>query len=111
MNAIRRVRIRKWPIFLLLCALAIVGIGAYSDRGKSIEVQVVSPAYQDLEDTVATGGTVVPLEAFPARANFGGIVLGIHVQLGQKVRVGQLLLTMKDQYALTRLETARSAFE
>src|SRR3954468_24639207 len=111
MNATRRLKIRRWHLVLLLCAMVIVGATAYSSRGKTIEVQAVSPSYQDLEETVGTGGLVVPLEEFPARANFAGIVTDIHVQLGQKVHIGQLLLTMKDQYALARLETARSAFE
>jgi HlyD family secretion protein len=111
MNASARPRLKKWQITLLLAAVVIAGLAAYSGRGKSIDVQVVSPAYKDLESTVGTGGMVVPLEEFPARANFAGIVTDIHVQLGQKVRPGQLLITMKDQYALARLETAKSAYE
>ena len=96
---------------LLLLAVVIVGAAAYSTRGKEIEAQVTSPTYENLESSVATGGTVVPLEEFPARANFAGIVTDIPVHLGQKVRVGQLLLTMKDQYALARVENAASALE
>jgi len=96
---------------LLLMAIVIVAVAAYSTRGKEIDVEVTSPEYRNLESTVATGGTVVPLDEFPARANFAGIVTDISVQLGQKVRAGQLLLTMKDQYALARVENARSALE
>ena len=94
---------------MLLVATVIVAGAAYSTHGKDVDVQVISPTYQNLESTVATGGTVVPLDEFPARANFAGIVTDIHVRLGQKVRAGQLLLTMKDQYALSRVENARSA--
>ncbi len=111
MNPSPRTRLRKWHVVLLLVALVIIAVAAYSSRGDAIAVQVESPTYQNLESTVGTGGTVVPLEEFPARANFAGIVTGIHVQLGQKVRPGQLLITMKDQYALARLENAKSAFE
>ena len=111
MNASVRPKLRAWQILLLLTALVIVAVAAYSSRGTSVPVQVVSPSYQDLESTVATGGLVVPLEEFPARANFAGIVTGIQVHLGQKVHSGQLLLTMKDQYALARVENARSALE
>src|SRR5579863_1498573 len=103
--------VRKWQLFLLLTAIVIVAAAAYSSRQKLIEVQVDSPAYRDLESTVATGGTVVPLDEFPARANFAGIITRIHVRLGQKVRAGDLLLTMKDQYALARVENARAALE
>jgi HlyD family secretion protein len=111
MNGSARFKFRLWQMVLLLMAIVIVAAAAYSTRGKEIEVQVASPAYQNLESTVATGGTVVPLEEFPARANFAGIVTNIVVRLGQKVRAGQLLLTMKDQYALARVENAASALE
>lgn len=111
MNGTAKLKLRKWHIVLLLTALVIIGAAAYSGRGNEIEVQATSPAYQNLESQVGTGGTVVPLNEFPARANFGGIVTKIHVHLGQKVRAGQLLLTMKDQYAQARVENARSALE
>jgi HlyD family secretion protein len=110
LNAAHR-RLRKWHLVLLLSALVIVGAAAYSGRGDAVDVQVTSPVYQNLENTVGTGGSVVPLDEFPARANFAGIVTAIHVHLGQKVHAGQLLLTMKDQYALARLENARSSLE
>src|SRR5579864_6120664 len=109
MNGPGRFRFRTWQIVLLLVATVIVAGAAYSTRGKDVDVEVTSPTYQNLESTVATGGTVVPLDEFPARANFAGIVTDIHVRLGQKVRAGQLLLTMKDQYAQARVENARSA--
>ena len=111
MTAVAQPKLRKWHIVLLLAALVIIGAAAYSGRGNEIEVQVTSPAYQNLESQVGTGGTVVPLDEFPARANFAGIVTKINVRLGQKVRAGQLLLTMKDQYALARVENARSTLE
>lgn len=111
MNGFARFKVRRWQVLLLLVLVMIVGMAAYSTRGKEAAVKVISPVYQDLDDTVATGGTVVPLDEFPARANWAGIVTSIDVHLGQKVRAGQLLLTMKDQYALARVENARSALE
>lgn len=111
MKAPVRLKVRKWHIVLLLTIAVIIAATAYFNRRKLIEVQVTSPVFQDLETTVATGGTVVPLHDFPARANFGGMVSEINVHLGEKVHEGQLLLTMKDQYALTRLENAKAALE
>lgn len=111
MNASPKTGARKWQIVLLLTAIVIIAAASLANRGKVVEVQVTSPAFQDLASTVSTGGTVVPLDEFPARANFSGIVTGIHVRLGQKVHPGQLLLTMKDQYALARVENARATLE
>jgi HlyD family secretion protein len=111
MTAHPRPRIRGWQILLLLCAVVVIGSVAYANRRKLVEVGVGSPGYRDLANAVETGGTVVPLEEFPARANFAGIVTNIYVHVGEKVRPGQLLLTMKDQYALARLENARAALE
>jgi len=111
MNGSGQRKLRSWQIVFLGTAIVIVAAAAYSSRGKVVEVQVTSPNYQNLESTVGTGGTVVPLDEFPARANFAGMVSNISVHLGQKVHQGQLLLTMKDQYALARVETARSALE
>jgi HlyD family secretion protein len=71
-------------------------------------VRVIHPAYQDIENSVSTTGTVVPLHDFPARANFTGLVEKIYVHVGEKVRAGQMLIRMKDQYAVPKLEKARA---
>jgi HlyD family secretion protein len=71
-------------------------------------VHVVHVAYEDVANTVSTTGTVVPVHDFPARANFTGEVEAIYVHLGDKVRAGQMLLRLKDQYAVPRLDKARA---
>jgi HlyD family secretion protein len=71
----------------------------------------VSPSYRDIVLTVSAVGTVVPTNDFPARASFSGLVDGIFVHLGQQVRPGQLLFTIKDQYAEPRIDNAKVALD
>ncbi len=105
------VPIRKWHIVLVACVLGIVAAVVYGNRRRDVPVNVVSPTYGDLESTISTVGTAVPLSEFPARANFSGMVEKISVHLGEKVHPGQLLVTMKDQYALSRVESAKAQLE
>lgn len=69
----------------------------------------MSPTYQDVADLVKTSGVVEPITEFQARANFPGIVETIPVTLGDTVVAGQLLVTMKDPFAKSRVATAESA--
>lgn len=102
---------RKWRLLLFACvAMAIFAVGYSSEHGR-VEVAAERAQYQNIESTVAAQGTVIPANDFQARANFSGIVDEICVHLGQKVRAGQLLIRMKDQYAESRLESARAALD
>ena len=104
-------RLRSWHIALLACASLLFIVLSHSLEREKVEVRVASPDYQDIESTVSTNGTVTPMNDFSARANFSGIVERIDVHLGEKVHVGQMLVLMKDQYALSRVLTARAALE
>lgn len=88
---------------LLVCGV----IFAWQER--AVDVKVVSPAYEDIESTVSASGTVTPSDDFPARATFAGIVDRIYVHLGEKVRRGQPLAEMRDQFAASRVDNARAA--
>jgi len=110
-TATTRVDIRKWHLVVLGFAICLTGVIIHLRSLERIEVQVVTPTYRDIERTVSSSGTVIPVIDFPARANFSGMVEKIDVQLGQQVHPGQLLLVMKDQYALTRLIKARADLE
>ena len=96
---------------LLLCAVAVLLVVLHFLLQKRLEVQAVSPQYQDIESTVSAAGVVVPVHDFQARANFSGMVDTIYVKLGQKVHAGQMLLRMKDQYAFSRIQSARAALQ
>jgi HlyD family secretion protein len=81
----------------------------YSHNADRVAVRVARPVFQDIESTVSAVGTVTPVNDFAARANFSGIVEDVYVHLGEKVHSGEMLILMKDQYALSRLLTARAA--
>lgn len=107
-NAKPRV-LHGWQIAVLIAILVIVAAATYASLRTKADVRVTNPKYEDIESTISTTGTVVPVHDYPARANFSGLVEGIYVKLGQKVHKGQVLVLMKDQYALPRVETARAA--
>ncbi len=96
-------------LLFLLAAAALALIDALVRQ--TVDVQVVSPLRQDIETTVSSSGFVVPTHDYPIRANFTGLVEKIYVHVGQKVRAGQMLVRMKDQYALGRLDSARAALQ
>lgn len=102
---------RRIYVILALCLLLIAGGWIYSLNARTVEVKAVSPVYADIETSISSTGVVVPVNDFQARANFSGIVEQIYVHVGQKVRAGQMLLRMKDQYAVSRLDTARAALK
>lgn len=96
----------------LIIAGAIVlvfSVSVFLYRDRAVEVQSVSPTVEDIETTVSATGNVVPTNDFAARATFSGIVDNIYVRLGQKVRPGQKLLQLRDQFAQSRLDNARAA--
>jgi HlyD family secretion protein len=89
--------------------LLIIGVAVFLYRDRAVEVQSVSPAYEDIETTVSATGNVRPTNDFAARATFAGIVDNIYVHLGQKVQPGQKLLQVRDQFAQSRIDNARAA--
>lgn len=103
--------LRPWQTAGLV--LAVIGSAAifYSHTRTHAEVLVTHPVIEDIASTVSTTGEVVPVNDFPARANFSGLVDRIYVKLGQHVHPGQNLLRMKDQYAVPRLEKAKAALD
>jgi multidrug efflux pump subunit AcrA (membrane-fusion protein) len=85
-------------------------VGYSSQHGRA-EVRVISPVYREMDGTVAAQGTVLPINDFQARANFSGVVDEIYVHLGEKVHAGQMLVVMRDQYAASRVATARATLQ
>jgi len=101
----------RWWALLVVCAgLVLLAVG-YSNQHGRAEVRVISPVYREMDGTVAAQGTVLPINDFQARANFSGVVDEIYVHLGEKVHAGQMLVVMRDQYAASRVATARATLQ
>lgn len=95
------------PVVLLALGAVLAAAGGwYALSQREVPVDVVSPQYGDISSTLSSMGTVIPVHDFPARAQFSGLVKKIYVHVGQKVHAGQLLVELKDQYALPRLRNA-----
>lgn len=105
----------KRRIYVVISALLLIALGLggwiYARQESIVAVRVVSPVYQDIQATVSSTGLVTPAQEFQARANFSGIVQKIYVHVGQKVHAGQMLLYLKDQYATSRLDSARATLK
>lgn len=107
----KRRRVRPWLIAGVVLVVLVAAGAVYSNRRDDPKVQVVHPEVGDIAETVSSTGLVIPAHDFAARANFSGVVEGIYVHVGEKVRAGQLLVQLKDQYALPRLKNARAALD
>jgi HlyD family secretion protein len=106
-----RTDLRKWKV-LAIAAAVVVGffvVLAFSGQHDAVEVWTAPAVYADLSQQVTTNGTVIPTSEFQARAFWPGIIESVHVHLGDRVKPGQLLVTMKDPFAISRLTAAKAA--
>jgi HlyD family secretion protein len=107
-----RVRPMQWKLFALLAAAAlIVAAVIVSRREDAVAVWTAPSSFQDVDRTVTTNGTVVPTNEFQARAFWPGIIDRVDVELGDKVKPGQLLVSMRDPFAISRLATANATLQ
>src|ERR1700712_4583334 len=112
MSTDRRNLFSKQKISIAIIALiALAGTYAALRDPDPVPVRTASPRYLDLENLVTTNGKVVPINEFQARANFPGMVDKVHVELGAKVKQGQMLITLKDPFAVSRVQTANAALQ
>lgn len=91
--------------------VGLLAVLAFSRNRDAVEVLTAPVTYADLSQKVTTNGTVIPISEFQARAFWPGVVENVHVHLGQRVQPGQLLVTMKDPFAISRLTAAKAALE
>jgi HlyD family secretion protein len=75
---------------------------------ERISIRIGQVTYQDLTKSFATNGKVEPLEDFQVHAQAAGQVQEVYVDVGDKIKAGQLLLKMDDKYALANLAHAQS---
>jgi HlyD family secretion protein len=92
---------------LAVVALAILGIRSFTR--DVVEIRAAAATHQNLLSTVPTNGRVEPIDYFQAHAPAPGVVMKIFVEVGQKVKKGDLLVKMEDADAASRLATAHSS--
>jgi HlyD family secretion protein len=98
-----------WVIFLTVIVVAALAAHIFSH--DQFEIRAAAVNHQNLQSTEATNGKVEPIEEFPAYAPAPGVVARIYVEVGQKVKTGQLLIKMDDSEAAARLAAARSTLQ
>jgi HlyD family secretion protein len=96
-----------WGTALIVILLAVYAVRTLTRVRVSVRAAQVT--YQDLIKSSSTTGKVEPLDDFQAHALVAGQVQEIYVDVGDKVKAGQLLLKMDDADALARLASANSA--
>jgi HlyD family secretion protein len=105
----RATQIIIWGIALILVVLAVFAIRSLT-RERLIVVTATA-SYADLAKTFSTTGKVEPTNDFRVYAQASGQVQNVYVDIGDKVKPGQLLLKMDDKYALANLAHAQSTLQ
>jgi HlyD family secretion protein len=98
-----------WGTFLAVAALIVVGVRSFTR--EKVEIRAAAVNHQNLLSTVSTNGRVEPVEIFQAHSPAPGVVEKLYVEVGQKVKAGDLLVKMEDADAVSRLATAKSTLE
>jgi len=93
---------------LVLGLVAAVGVGAWA-RSRGPSVAVVRARRAEVVQTVVASGRVLP----PSRLEIASVVLGavrtVHVEVGDRVTAGQVLVELDDADARAQLERARAS--
>lgn len=79
-----------------------------SSTREIVAVRVSPVTHENLVSTVSTNGKVEPIREFQAHAPAAGIVEDIYVQVGQRVKAGDLLLRLDDSEAASRLAASKT---
>lgn len=107
-----RIRPGYWKLAsIVLGVVVIAAILIATRKSDAVDVWAAHAAYSDLSQQVTTNGSVFPVNEFQARAFWPGIIDKVDVELGQKVKPGQLLVSMKDPFAVSRMTAANAALE
>ena len=95
-------------ILSLLAIVAVIALIRSSTR-EIVSVRVSPVTHENLVSTVSTNGKVEPVTEFQAHAPAAGVVDDIYVQVGQKVKAGDLLIKLDAGDAAARLAAAKTA--
>jgi HlyD family secretion protein len=105
----RTTQIVIWGLALVLVVLAAFAV--HSLTREQVTVVTAKAAYADVANTFSTAGKVEPIDDFQVHAPAAGQVQDLYVDVGDKVKPGELLLKMDDKSALANLAHAQSALQ
>ena len=100
----------KRLLFLLIPVAVLLG-WLYVRGSGPVEVPFMRVARETIVSTLNTNGKVEPIEWAAAHAAVGGPIQQIHVQKGQLVRKGQLLVTIGMPEVQSEMATARARID
>lgn len=104
-----RISSKGWKIAaVLLAGIAVLAIAGLFRREETAGVLAAEASIADVDNRVTTNGTVIPTSEFQARAFWPGIIQKVYVELGDHVKPGQMLVSMEDPLAYSRLATAQA---
>ena len=93
-----------WLLLVVLFVLVFIAFRFFSR--ETVEVRTARVDRENLVSSVSTNGKVEPVKEFQAHAATAGVVKRIFVEIGDKVKAGQLLVSLSDSEALARLASA-----
>ena len=106
----RRKRISSGALWIAAAiVLVFIFFGVRRLTREKLPLRVAEAQVQDLIKPSSTSGRVEPQHIFEAHAPDATIVKNVYVHVGERVRPGQLLVTLDDSSARARLATATAA--
>jgi membrane fusion protein, multidrug efflux system len=81
-----------------------MGGGGSSSMGSELPVNAMVVTQRQMDNKIRVTGTVQPNESLELRSEIAGIVTKIHFREGQRVRKGDLLISLNDEELQAQLE-------
>ena len=100
---------RRSPVLTVTAVIVLGLVAIFAIRAftrETVEVRVSPVTHENLVSSTPTNGKVEPVEEFQAHAPAPGVVQRVFVDIGQKVRAGELLLKLDDAEVLARIASA-----
>ena len=101
-------KLRYWLPVVLLAALGYAGWKLVEIRNQAPEVNFVRAVKETISSSVSTNGMVEPEEWAAAKAEAGGPVTRILIQLRQRVAAGEVLVELDTAQAQVELQAAEA---
>ncbi len=101
----------RWVWLGAAVILILVFFAVRSLTRERLEVRVVEAAHQSLESTISTNGRVEPEMPYQIFSPLSTTVKSVHVQTGDQVTAGKLMVALDDIQARARVAAAQSGLK